>query len=84
MGAKHLGYVRQYNLKVREDHWLGPFAGNPATMARFVTWLGNLGTFMAFSLQPYPSAVNNLHKDRGRNPISLRDFVARVRKGLAA
>eukprot|EP00873_Tetraselmis_striata_P023802 jgi/Tetstr1/444066/TSEL_003306.t1 len=59
-------------------------AGDPGTMARFVTWLGNLGTIKASSLQPYLSAVNNFFKDHAREPMALGDLVSRVRKGLAA
>jgi hypothetical protein len=46
--------------------------------------LGNLGTIKALSLQPYLSAVNKFYKDHGREPVALGNFVARVRKGLAA
>eukprot|EP00873_Tetraselmis_striata_P020949 jgi/Tetstr1/441213/TSEL_029469.t1 len=53
-------------------------------MARYVTWLGNLGTIKASSLQPYLSAVNNFFKDHSREPMALGDLVSRVRKGLAA
>eukprot|EP00873_Tetraselmis_striata_P020111 jgi/Tetstr1/440375/TSEL_028710.t1 len=37
--------------------------------ARYVTWLGNMGTIKASSLQPYMSAVNNFFKDHGREPM---------------
>jgi hypothetical protein len=53
-------------------------------MARFVTWLGNLGTIKASSLKPHISAVNNFYKDHGREHVALGDLVARVRKGLGA
>eukprot|EP00873_Tetraselmis_striata_P002065 jgi/Tetstr1/422329/TSEL_013172.t1 len=53
-------------------------------MARYVTWLGNLGTIKASRLQPYLSAVNSFFKDHGREPMALGDLVSRVRKGLAA
>eukprot|EP00873_Tetraselmis_striata_P025168 jgi/Tetstr1/445432/TSEL_033213.t1 len=53
-------------------------------MARYVTWLRNLGTIKASNLQSYLSAVNNFFKDRGREPMALGDLVSRVRKGLAA
>eukprot|EP00873_Tetraselmis_striata_P023058 jgi/Tetstr1/443322/TSEL_031337.t1 len=61
-------------------------AADPGTMARYVTWLGNLGTIKAkvSSLQPYLLAVNNFFKDHGWEPIALGDLVIRVRKGLAA
>eukprot|EP00873_Tetraselmis_striata_P045955 jgi/Tetstr1/466219/TSEL_010777.t1 len=53
-------------------------------MARYVTWLGNVGTIKASSLRPLPSAVNNFFKDHGREPMALGDLVSMVRKGLAA
>eukprot|EP00873_Tetraselmis_striata_P018441 jgi/Tetstr1/438705/TSEL_027254.t1 len=59
-------------------------AADPGTMTRYVTWLGNLGTIKASSLQPYLSAVNIFFKDHGREPMALGDQVRRVRKGLAA
>jgi hypothetical protein len=34
-------------------------------MARYVAWLGQLGTIKATSLQPYLSAVNGFLKDHG-------------------
>jgi hypothetical protein len=67
-----------------EDQQLSPLAGNPATMAGFDTWLGNLGTIKASRLQLYLSAVNNLYMDHARELVALGDLVARVRKGLAA
>eukprot|EP00873_Tetraselmis_striata_P018362 jgi/Tetstr1/438626/TSEL_027177.t1 len=57
-------------------------ATDPGTMARYVTWLGNLGTIKA--LQSYLSAVNSFFKDHGREPMALGDMVSRVRNGLAA
>eukprot|EP00873_Tetraselmis_striata_P012026 jgi/Tetstr1/432290/TSEL_021692.t1 len=59
-------------------------AADPGTMARYITWLGNLGTIKASSLQPYLSAVNNFFKDHNREPMAPGDLVSRVRKGLAA
>eukprot|EP00873_Tetraselmis_striata_P011413 jgi/Tetstr1/431677/TSEL_021205.t1 len=59
-------------------------AADPGTLARYVTWLGNLGAIKASILQPYLSAVNNFFKDHGREPMALGDLVSRVRKGLAA
>jgi hypothetical protein len=52
-------------------------------MARFVPWLGNMGTIKASSLHPYLSAVTTFYKDQGREPVALRDLVARVPKRLA-
>eukprot|EP00873_Tetraselmis_striata_P018726 jgi/Tetstr1/438990/TSEL_027482.t1 len=53
-------------------------------MARYVMWLGNLGTIKASSLQSYMSAVNNFFKDHGREPMALGGLASRARKGLAA
>jgi hypothetical protein len=49
-------------------------------LPKFVTWLGNLGTIKASSLQAYLSAVNNFYKDHEHEPVALGDLVARVRK----
>jgi hypothetical protein len=49
-------------------------------MDRFVTWLDNLGTIKASSLQPYLSAVNDFYKDHGREPVAMGDMLARVSK----
>jgi hypothetical protein len=43
-----------------------------------------LGTIKASNLQPYLSAVNNIYKGHGRDPVAQGDIVARVRKGLAS
>eukprot|EP00873_Tetraselmis_striata_P036666 jgi/Tetstr1/456930/TSEL_043600.t1 len=59
-------------------------AKDPGTMARYVTWLGNLGTIKVSNSQSYMSAVNNFFKDHGWEPMALGDMVSRVRKGLAA
>eukprot|EP00873_Tetraselmis_striata_P022080 jgi/Tetstr1/442344/TSEL_030483.t1 len=48
-------------------------------MARYVTWLGNMGTVKASSMQPYMSAVNNFFKDHGREPMAVGDLMGRVR-----
>jgi hypothetical protein len=53
-------------------------------MARYVAWLGQLGTIKASSLQPYLSAANGFFKDHGLEAIALGDLVAKERKGLAA
>jgi hypothetical protein len=52
-------------------------------MARYVTWLGQLGTIKASSLQPYMSAINGFFNDRGLEAIALGNIVAKVRQGLA-
>jgi hypothetical protein len=44
------GSVIQRYFGFCEDHQIAPLAGTSATMARFVTRLGNLGTVKASSL----------------------------------
>jgi hypothetical protein len=66
-----------------EEHQLAPLDATPAHMARYVAWLGQLGTIKASSLQPYMSAVNGFFKDHGLEAVALGDLVASVRKGLA-
>jgi hypothetical protein len=68
----------------REDEQLPPLAGNPATLARFVVWRGNLGTIKASSLLSYLTAVNHFNKDHGHEPVALGDVVARVSMGLVS
>jgi hypothetical protein len=53
-------------------------------MARYITWLGQLGTIKASSSQPYMSSVNGIFKDHGVEAIALGDLITKVRKGLAA
>jgi hypothetical protein len=53
-------------------------------MARYVAWLGQLGTFKASSLQTYLLEVNGFFKDHGLEANAHGDHVAKVRKGLAA
>eukprot|EP00873_Tetraselmis_striata_P023764 jgi/Tetstr1/444028/TSEL_031967.t2 len=77
-------YMKQY-FRFCEEERRPALAAGPGTMARYVTWLGNMGTIKASSLQPYLSAVNNFFKDHGRRePMALGDLVSRVGKGLAA
>jgi hypothetical protein len=67
-----------------EDMQLAPFAGNPVMMARFVAWLGNVGTIKA-PMRPYMLvAVNKFYIEHGRDSVALRDLVERVRRGLSA
>jgi hypothetical protein len=47
------GTTIQWYFEFYEEQQLSPLAGNPTTMARFVTWLGNHGTIKASSLRPY-------------------------------
>jgi hypothetical protein len=67
-----------------EEHILAPLVATPAHMARYVAWLGQLGTMKASSLQFYISLVNGFFKDHGLEATALSDLVAKVRKGLAA
>jgi hypothetical protein len=53
-------------------------------MARYVAWLGQLGTIKASSLQPYMCAITGFFKDHGLEAFALGDLVAMVRKGLSA
>eukprot|EP00873_Tetraselmis_striata_P035597 jgi/Tetstr1/455861/TSEL_042650.t1 len=75
--------MKQYS-RFCEEERRPALAADPGTMARYITWLGNLGTIKASSLQPYLSAVNNFFKDHGREPMALGNMVSMVRKGLAA
>jgi hypothetical protein len=43
------------------EQQLAPLAATPAHMARYVAWLGQLGTIKASSLQPYLLAVSALN-----------------------
>eukprot|EP00873_Tetraselmis_striata_P005540 jgi/Tetstr1/425804/TSEL_016183.t1 len=81
--ASYDSCMKQY-FRFCEEERRPAMAADPGTMARYVTWLGNMGTIKASSLQPYLSAVNNFFKDHGREPMALGDLMSRVRKGLAA
>jgi hypothetical protein len=68
-----------------DEHILAPLAATPAHMAKYVAWLGQLGTIKASSsLQPYMLAVNGFLIDHGLEAVALGDLVAKSRKGLAA
>eukprot|EP00873_Tetraselmis_striata_P019581 jgi/Tetstr1/439845/TSEL_028256.t1 len=82
--ASYASCMKQYFRFCEEEERPALAAADPGIMARYVTWLGNLGTIKTSSLQPYLSAVNNFFKDHGREPMALGDLVSRVRKGLAA
>eukprot|EP00873_Tetraselmis_striata_P009406 jgi/Tetstr1/429670/TSEL_019567.t1 len=82
--ASYASCMKQH-FRFCEEERRPTLAADPGTMARYVTWLGNMGTIKASSLlPPYLSAVNNFFKDHGREPMALGDLVSRVRKGLAA
>eukprot|EP00873_Tetraselmis_striata_P017714 jgi/Tetstr1/437978/TSEL_026608.t1 len=71
--ASYVSCMKQY-FRFCEEERRPALAADPGTMARYVTWLGNLGTIKASSLQPYMSAVNNFFKDHGREPMALGDL----------
>jgi hypothetical protein len=73
---------RCFDFCAEQQH--APLAATPAHVARYVAWLGQLGTIKASSLKPYLSAVNGFFKDHGLEAIALGDPVAKVRKGEAA
>ncbi len=52
-------------------------------IARYLAWLGEIGTIAADSLQPYLSAINKFLQDHARPPVALGPLVAGVRKVLA-
>jgi hypothetical protein len=45
-------------------------------MAKYVAWLGQLGTIKASSLQPYLSTINGFIKDHGLEAVAFGDLVA--------
>jgi hypothetical protein len=45
-------------------------------MARYVAWLGKLGTVKTSSLQPYMSAIDGFFKDHGLEAVALGALVA--------
>jgi hypothetical protein len=51
--------IRRY-FHLCDEYMLVPLAATLAHMARYVAWLGQLGTIKASSLQPYMAAVNGL------------------------
>jgi hypothetical protein len=81
--ATYASTIRRY-FDFCAEQQLATLAATPAHMARYVAWLGQLGTIKASSIHPYLSAVNGFFKDHGREAIALGDLVAKVRKGLAA
>jgi hypothetical protein len=67
-----------------EEQGLPPLATTAATMARYIAWIGERGTIKATSLQPYLSTMNGFFKDHGAVLVAQGDFIAKVRRGLAA
>jgi hypothetical protein len=61
---------------------LPPLHATPATMVRYTTWLGLLGTLAASSLQPYFSAMNKYFRDHQLMPIAVGDLLADARRVL--
>jgi hypothetical protein len=62
-----------------DEHKLAPLDGAPAHMVRCVTWLGQLGTIKASSMQPYLSAVNGFFTDHKLEVVASGDIVVNVR-----
>jgi hypothetical protein len=60
MGTQHNSDVGFY-----AEQMLAPLAVTPGHMARYVAWLGQLGTIKASSLKPFVSIVNGFFKDHG-------------------
>jgi site-specific recombinase XerD len=72
--------IRRYFDVCQEHRLATPLATTPAHMARYVAWLGHLGTIRASSLQPHLSVINGFFKDCGLEVIALDDLVANIRK----
>jgi hypothetical protein len=53
-----------------------------ATLVRYTTWLGVLGTVAASSMQPYFSTVNKYFRDHQLPSIAVGDLLADARRGL--
>jgi hypothetical protein len=70
--------IRRY-VELCDEHRLAPLAATPAHLARYATWLGQLGIEES-RLQPFMSAVNGFFKDQGLEVVALGDLVAKVRK----
>eukprot|EP00873_Tetraselmis_striata_P028713 jgi/Tetstr1/448977/TSEL_036202.t1 len=48
------------------------------TMAQYVTYLGNLGTIKATSLQPYMSAINGFFQDHGMAAMAVGPLISKA------
>jgi hypothetical protein len=67
-----------------DEHRLAPLVAKLVDMARYVIWLGHLGTIKASSMPPCMSTVNGgFFKDHGLEAVILGDLVAKVRNGFA-
>lgn len=75
--------IRKY-FQFCDEQRIPPLSGNVATMARYVTWIGEQGTIKAKGLQPYLTAVNNFYSDHGMEPVALGQFLGKVQAGLKA
>jgi site-specific recombinase XerD len=71
--------LRQFFAFCEEEN-ITPLQATPATMVRYTTWLGLLGTVAASSLQPYFSAVNKYFRDHQLPPIVVGDLLADARR----
>jgi hypothetical protein len=62
MATTYGSTIRRY-FDLCKEHRLSPLVATPAHMARYVAWLGQLGTIKASGLQLYMSFVNGFFKD---------------------
>jgi elongation factor P--beta-lysine ligase len=51
-------------------------------MAKYITWLGQLGAIKAANLQPYLSAVNGFFKDHGLEDVTSATLSPRSENDL--
>ncbi len=60
-----------------------PLTSTPVDVARYLAWLGEMGTIVADNLQPYLSAINRYLQDHALLQVALGPLGEGVRKGLA-
>jgi hypothetical protein len=64
-----------------DNESIRPLHATPATMIRYTTWLGQLGTIAAGSLQPYFFVVNKIFRDHPLLPIAIGELLVDSRLG---
>jgi hypothetical protein len=69
-------------LEFCELYSVAPLDVSPVDIARYISWLGERGTVVATSMQPYLSAINKFLQNHARPPVALGPLVSGVRKGL--
>jgi len=79
------GYGRHFALFSEwcAENELEPCPATPAMITCYVGWLAERGTIAASSLQPYLSAINSYHADRGYERPALGHLLSRARQGMA-